>query len=206
MIAFIGLVRLEMQSHKGRTQFLRSRDALDRPSCWHLGIELAWMPWHASANPKRRRPAERTFQIEPRFTAPHAQHKQVPRVARRFIVNEAPDIKSHQGRRKEAKRNVQRPIHAGGVQDAKQPDKQTSTNHEQHDRSTLEDPDTGPAFSCIVVSMHMEGQELVDGLNLEVGLRPAGGEHGLRYHPSKAANGRDNQRGFNASHMPFAQR
>ena len=37
----------------------------------------------------------------------------------------------------------------------KSPTKMPCTNHEQHDRSALEDPDTGPAFSRIVVSMHL---------------------------------------------------
>src|SRR5208337_1282691 len=114
------------------------------------------MPWQSRSNPKSRRPIKRAIQVEPRFTPPDCKDKQIPRIAGRFVVHKPPDIKSHQGQREEANRNVYRPIDPGSVQDAKQPDKRPGTDHEQHDRPALKDPDTGPTLSRIVVRMHLE--------------------------------------------------
>jgi hypothetical protein len=53
--------------------------------------------------------------------------------------------------------------------------------------------------------MHLERHSSIDRLKLQVGLRPAGGEHRLGDHPSQAAYRSDNQGGFNAADVPLAQ-
>ena len=77
-------------------------------------------------------------------------------VANGFVVNKSPDVERHHGEGKQAQGKIKWQINAGKVQNAEEPDKQTCANHEQDNRSALEDPDTGSALSCIVVSMNLE--------------------------------------------------
>ena len=77
-------------------------------------------------------------------------------VANGLVVNKPPDVERHHGEGKQAQGKVEWQINAGKVQNAEEPDKQTCANHEQDNRSALEDPDTGSALSCIVVSMNLE--------------------------------------------------
>ena len=77
-------------------------------------------------------------------------------VASGLVVNKSPDVERHRGEGKQAQGKVEWQIDAGKVQNAEESDKQTCANHQQDDRSALEDPDTGPAFSRIIVSMYLE--------------------------------------------------
>jgi hypothetical protein len=72
-----------------------------------------------------------------------------------LVVNKPPNVERHHGEGKQAQGKVEWQINAGKVQNAEEPDKQTCANHEQDNRSALEDPDTGSALSCIVVSMDL---------------------------------------------------
>ena len=77
-------------------------------------------------------------------------------VASGLVVNKSPDVERHRGEGKQAQGKVEWQIDAGEVQNTEKPDKQTCADHEKDDRSALEDPDTGAALSCIVVSMNLE--------------------------------------------------
>ena len=77
-------------------------------------------------------------------------------VASGLGVNKSPDVERHRGEGKQTQGKVEWQIDASEVQNTEKSDKQACADHEKDDRSALEDPDTGSALSCIVVSMNLE--------------------------------------------------
>jgi hypothetical protein len=121
-------------------------------------------------------------------------------------ISELPDKNRVESQRKHTDGNAQRSINAGSVQDPKQPDNGPCTDHQQHDRPALKDPDTWPALSRIVVRMHLERHRLVNRSKLQIGWGPPAMNIAWAMTQARPQYGSNNQGGFNPSHLPVAER